>query len=316
MANPKKNADHKLAVSRNLEKELKRIKKDVLLKDYTTFKIGGPAKYFYVAKDKESLIKAIEAAKGVLPFFILGGGSNLLAIDQKYQGIVIQVQGSKLKIQNCKSKFKVFCESGLPLIKLISELSKIGATGLEWAAGIPRATVGGAIRGNAGALGSSMSDSVRKVEVYNSESLKREIYNLKDCRFSYRESVFKRKKELIILSAELEFKKMDKDKIKKNIRESLSWRKKHQPLEFFSAGSVFKNPLKETEKFSAGYLIEQSGLKGKRIGNAQISEKHANFIINLGKASSKDIVKLIESAKKKVKRKFNIELEEEIEYLG
>jgi UDP-N-acetylmuramate dehydrogenase len=157
-----------------------------------------------------------------------------------------------------------------------------------------------------------MKNAVEKVEVLDSKSLELKTYNLKDCRFSYRESIFKKNKNLIILSVILKLKKSLKSKIQKQIKEYLDYRGEHQPLNFSSAGSVFKNP----SGFSTGELIEKCGLKGKRIGNVKISEKHANFIINMGNGRAEDVKKLINLVKRKVKDKFKINLEEEVQYLG
>lgn len=282
-----------------VEKELPEIKKNVLLKNYTTFKIGGPAKYFCQTKTKEELIKAIQwAKKEKLPFFILGGGSNLLVSDKGYRGVVIKIQNSKFKIQN--SKKEIFCEAGIPLAKLVP-------FGLEWAVGIP-GTVGGAIYGNAGSFGKSMRDVVKEVEVFDTETEEIKIFKKKDCQFSYRDSLFKKNKHLIILSAKIKKRKSNPQKIKKY----LDYKKKTQPLNFPSAGSIFKNP----QGFSAGQLIEKCNLKGKRMGNVKISEKHANFIVNLGNGKAKDVKKLINLIKKQVRNQFGIILEEEIQYLG
>jgi len=287
-------------------------KKNVLLKNYTTFKIGGPAKYFFEAKNKKDLIEAIKTAKASkLDFFILGGGGNILINDKGFNGLVIKIQNTKYKIQNTK----IYLEAGVSLAKLVGLTLENRLTGMEWAAGIP-GTVGGAIRGNAGAFEQSISDIIEKVEVLEIKNYKIKNLKKRDCQFSYRDSIFKHNKNLIILSAGLEMKKGDKKEIRKKILENLKWRKEHQPLEYPSAGSIFKNPPHQNfGGGSAGWLIEQSGLKGKKINEAQISEKHANFIINLGKAKAKDVKKLINLAKKRVKQKFNIILEEEIEYL-
>jgi len=281
-----------------------KFKRNVLLKNYTTFKIGGPAKYFYIAKNKTDLIEAIKKAKKLkLPFFILGGGSNLLVSDKGYNGLVI--------------KF------GRPLSRYVSK-------GSEWAAGIP-GTVQGAVCGNAGAFGKSMKDVVESVEVFDAETGKVKIFKNKDCRFSYRNSIFRKKKNLIILSVKIKLKKVDVKKIK----QYLNYKKQTQPLNFPSAGSVFKNFTPRRKEFSgagpkrfaeldkfkkngvipAAYLIDKCGLKGKKIGNVKISEKHGNFIVNLGWGKAKDVIKLIKLAKKKVKKKFKVSLEEEIRYL-
>ena len=342
----------------NIKKELPEVKENVLLKNYTTFKIGGRAKYFFEAKSKEETIKAILVAKKLrLPFFILGGGSNTLVADEGFKGIVIKIKNEKLKIKNYNSKFKIICEAGTPLAKLVFNSLQIGATGLEWAVGIP-GTIGGAIYGNSGAFGKSIGDAVRKVEVFDLTESRIRNYELRDCKFGYRDSIFKRKKNLIVLSVTIRLKKRNKKEIEKKIEEHLEYRKKTQPLDFPSIGSIFKNPspiqvfkkfgrasgfsageLGEEDKssssatelpkevkirkrmkfscdFAAARMIEKCGLKGKMIGKAKISEKHGNFIVNLGGAKAKDVKKLIKLVKQKVKKKFGIVLEEEVQYLG
>lgn len=314
----------------NPKKSLPGLQKSILLKNHTTFKIGGRAKYFFIAKTKKDLIKAVKTAEEFkLPLFILGGGSNVLISDKGFDGLVIKMQNSKLKTKNYNSKLKtIYAESGTRLGSLIKFSSEKSLTNLEWAAGIP-GTIGGAIRGNAGAFEKSIADIIKTVEVYNLKDEKIKIFKnknlphiarqnldsysarIKDCKFNYRDSIFKKKKKLIILSAVLQLKKGNKKEIQKKIKEFLNYRKKTQPLNFPSTGSVFRNP----PDFPAGYLIEECGLKGKKIGNVKISEKHANFIVNLGKGKAKDVKKLINLAKKKVKNKFKINLEEEIEFI-
>ncbi len=291
-----------------IKKILPELKQDILLKDYTTFKIGGKAKYFYKAETKEELIKAVKITKKIkLPFFILGGGSNILVADKGYQGLVIKMLHTNHLILDTK----ISTEAAVPLSLLVKKSLDSNLTGLEWGIGIP-GTVGGAIRGNAGAFGKSISDIIKQVEVFNSEKEKIENYSQKDSSFAYRESVFKKRPELVILSAELELKIGNKEEIQKKMKECLDYRKNSQPLEFPSAGSIFKN----LPDISAGQFIDQCGLKGKRIGNVEISEKHANFIINLGDGKAEDVLKLINLMKKQVKDKFNIQLEEEIQYVG
>ena len=232
-----------------------------------------------MGKTKENLIKAITVAKKLrLPFFILGGGSNLLVSDKGYKGLVI--------------KF------GRPLSLYVSK-------GLDWAAGIP-GTIEGAVYGNAGAFGKSMKDVVKSIEVFDTKTEKIEIFKNKDCQFGYRDSIFKKKKNLIILSVKIKSGKSDWKKIK----EYLDYRKQRHP-KLPSAGSVFKN----VEETPVAILIHQAGLTGKKVGDAQISEKHSNFIVNLGNAKAKDVLKLIKLTKKSVKKKFGIVLEEEIQFL-
>jgi len=291
-----------------IKKLLPEIKENVSLANYTTFRIGGKAKYFFIAKNKEDIILTVKLAKKLkLPFFILGAGSKLLIADKGFKGLVIKTENTKYQILNTK----IIAGAGTRLGELISGSVKSGLSGLEWASGIP-GTVGGAIRGNAGAFKKSIKEIVKEVEVFDTKTEKTKILKNKDCNFYYRESIFKKNKNLIILSTLLQLKKRKKSEIKRKIKEYISYRKNMQPLNFPSAGSIFKNP----KGFFAGQLIEECGLKGKKIGKVKISEKHSNFIINLGKGKARDVKKLINLVKKKVKNKFGIKLEEEIQYLG
>lgn len=284
------------------------IKRGVFLKNYTTFKIGGPAKYFLIVKTQKDLAKAILLAKKQnLPFFILGGGSNLLVSDKGFDGLVIQIKNQKTKIKNSI----VTAGAGVSLAQLLSATANAGLSGMEWAAGIPGATVGGAVRGNAGAFETEMKDIVAKVEAFDAKSEKIKIFNNKSCRFGYRESVFKKNPNLIIFSAELALRKSDKGKVKQKVKEILGYRTGRHP-KFPSAGSIFKN----LNNVRARDLIEKAGLKAKKVGQAQISDQHANFIVNLGNAKASDVLSLINLAKRKVKKKFKISLKEEIQYLS
>lgn len=311
------------------------VQKNILLKNYTTFKIGGRAKYFFLAKNEEDLTKAISAAKRMsLPFFILGSASNVLAADKGYQGLIIKIHTKFFMTVDLK-KNKIISGAGTKLKNIVETATKNGLTGFEWAAGIP-GTVGGAIFGNIGAFGKSISDFVERVRVLEIDDSKFKIKKLskKDCCFKYKDSIFKHKKNLIIISVVFCLKKGEIPEIKKKIKEYLDYRKKHHPLNFPSAGCIFKNAklkinnkkllrdfpeLKEFNKkgeIPAGWLVEKCGLKGKKSGNVKISEKHANFILNLGNGKAKDVKNLINLAKEKVKNKFGIELEEEIQHLS
>jgi len=291
-----------------IEDLLKGIQKNVPLASHATFKIGGPAKYFYTAKTKEDLIRVMRAAKKInLSFFILGGGSNLLVSDKGFEGLVIKTNNKQKTVK----KNVIFSESGALLSNLVTLALETELSGLEWAIGIP-GTLGGAIRGNAGAFGESMKDIIKEVEAFDGKTEKIKILKNENCQFDYRESIFKKNKNLIILSAKIELKKGEKKEIEKKMKENLDYRKKTQPLNFSSAGSIFKNP----PGHFAGELIEKCGLKGRKIGEAQISKKHANFIENLGKAEAEDVRKLINLIKEKVKENFGVELKEEIQFLG
>jgi len=314
--------------------------KNISLAKKTTFKIGGKAKYFFIAKSKKDLIKAIGWAKrNHLPFFVLGGGSNLLVSDEGFEGLVIKLHSlsqpkiHKRTLLRSSGVISLEVEAGTKLKKLVEFCLKNGLTGLEWTMGIP-GTLGGAVYGNASAFGNSMSDFVKEVEVLDTTTLKIKIFKKKDCKFSLKESIFKKQKKYIILSAVLALKRGNKKEIKEKIRYYLAYRERNHPLNFPSAGCVFKNQksklknqkllkkfptLKEFNKkgvIPAAFLIEKCNLKGKKIGDAQISPRHANFIVNLGKAKAKDVLELINLIKVQVRKKFGIKLKEEIQLLG
>lgn len=312
---------------------------NVLLKDYTTFRIGGRTKYFFIARTKGELIEIIKSArKNNLPFFILGGGSKLLISDKDFNGLVIKIQNSEFKIQDSQ----IFTGAGILTEKLITIALDNNLTGLECLEGIP-GTIGGAIRGNAGASGGSITgfigDVIKQVEVFDKNKEKIKVFENKECRFNYRTSVFKENQNLVILSCVLQLKKGNKSEIEKTMNDYLEYRKKNQPLGFASSGSIFKNyvlskseisnfnkklikEFPELESFikegtiPAGYLIDKCNLKGKIIGGAKVSEKHANFIVNFKNAKAKDVKELIYLIKNKVKDKFKIELEEEVQYFN
>jgi UDP-N-acetylmuramate dehydrogenase len=293
-----------------IEKELPGVQKNISLARYTTFRIGGSAKYFFVARTKKDLISAVKAArKNKLPFFILGGGSNLLVSDKGYRGFVIknEIKGFEIK------KEKIISESGVQLSRIIAAAIKKGLAGLEEGSGIP-GTLGGAIFGNAGWPKGKWAtgDVVEKVEVLWPDGKTKKV-GKRWLSFGYRNSRLKRLKaqKPVILEVVLKLRKGKVKDLKKKQKEILKTRRGKIPLGF-SAGSVFKNP----KGSFAGKLIEKCGLKGKRMGNVKISEKHANFIVNLGKGKAKDVKKLINLAKKQVKNKFKIILEEEIQYLS
>ena len=301
--------------------------KNISLRQYTSFKIGGAAKYFFEAKSSENLIKAVkEANQKKIPIFVLAGGTKLLVGDKGFNGLVVKIKNSKFKIQ----KNKIISEAGVGLARLVIASLKAGLTGLEWATEIP-GTVGGAVHGNSGAFGSSISEIVKSVTALNLDNLKIKKYSRPQCRFGYRDSVFKHNQNVILL-VELQLKKGDPKKSLTIIREYLKRRRKRIPV-YQSAGSIFKNyelrsmnykndhlvkmfPELKKEikggKIPVAWFIEKCGLKGRQIGGAKISEKHANFIVNFNKAKAKDVSALINLVKKQVNKKFGINLEEEI----
>lgn len=281
-----------------------RLRENVLLSEYSTFRIGGPARYLIEVDNAEDLKKVIQKVLELnLQFIVIGGGSNILFSSKGYNGLVIVFKSNNTFSINDNL---IEVNASVSLNYLVNKLNNY--TGLEWAVGIP-GTVAGAINGNAGAFGGEMSELIKQVkvlEIKDNQIIEKD-FSKEDCKFSYRNSIFKNNPNLIIISAILELKKDSEENVKQKIKNNLSKRMSKQP-KGFSIGSIFKNG----EDFSAGELIEKAGLKGLQIGDAKISDEHANFIINLGKATSDDVLELIKIIKKEVKEKFSIDLEEEI----
>ena len=277
------------------------------LKKHTTYGIGGPADLMIFPKSKQDLIKVIEIInENKIQLTILGSGSNILVSDNGIRGAVISLKNSLKQIEVDDNI--LYAECGTMLGKIVKHAVKNNLIGLENLNGVP-GTLGGALIMNAGAWGGEISENLIHVEVINSKSEIQKIQK-KDLNFSYRQSSFN--KDDILLSAKFNLKKADKDIIKENFIEAQSGRKKSQPLNKRSAGSLFKNPKNN----SAGKLLDEAGLKGFSIGDAKISEKHANFFINDGDATSKDMLMLIKKAHKEVKDKFNVNLSLEVKLMG
>ena len=277
------------------------------LKKHTTYGIGGPADLMIFPKSKQDLIKVIEIInENKIQLTILGSGSNVLVSDNGIRGAVISLKNSLKQIEVDDNI--LYAECGTMLGKIVKHAVKNNLIGLENLNGVP-GTLGGALIMNAGAWGGEISENLIHVEVINSKSEIQKIQK-KDLNFSYRQSSFN--KDDILLSAKFNLQKADKDVIKDNFIEAQSGRKKSQPLNKRSAGSLFKNPKNN----SAGKLLDEAGLKGFSIGDAKISEKHANFFINDGDATSKDMLMLIKKAHKEVKDKFNVNLSLEVKLMG
>ena len=277
------------------------------LKKHTTYGIGGPADLMIFPKSKQDLIKVVEIInKNKIQLAILGSGSNVLVSDNGIRGAVISLKNSLKQIEVDDNI--LYAECGTMLGKIVKHAVKNNLIGLENLNGVP-GTLGGALIMNAGAWGGEISENLIHVEVINSKSEIQKIQK-KDLNFSYRQSSFN--KDDILLSAKFNLKKADKNIIKENFIEAQSGRKKSQPLNKRSAGSLFKNPKNN----SAGKLLDEAGLKGFSIGDAKISEKHANFFINDGDASSRDMLMLIKKAHKEVKDKFNVNLSLEVKLMG
>lgn len=296
----------------NLVKEIKKIGVGKVIcnaemRNYTTYKVGGPVKCVVYPNDESSLIKLIKYLDcNKIKYKILGNGSNVIFNDSGYDGVIIKLDNFNLvKIIGTK----VTVESGYPLNKLALRMSRLGLSGMEFATGIP-GTVGGAIYMNAGAYKTDMGYIVESIKVITPDYNIKTLYN-SELDFHYRSSFLQNNKGYICLEATLSLKKGNPSDIMDIISERKKRRVETQPLEYPSAGSVFRNP----EGNFAGKLIEDIGLKGYSIGGAKVSEKHANFIINTGTAKGEDIKKLINKIKNDIKEKYNIELKVEQEFV-
>ena len=279
--------------------EFGEVLENVDLKDYNTYKIGGKSKYIVKPYNVEKLIHLINYRKeNKIKYFILGKGSNVILPDEDYNGVVILLVN--LKKYNIKDNI-VTVESGISLNNFIINLINNNLGGLENLIGIP-GTLGGAIVQNAGCYGTNISDYLESVTYLENNEIK--TINKLECKFGYRDSIFKSNKEKIILSATFKLNYKDKSDMLNIVKENNLKRKNSQPLEYPNAGSVFRNP----EYMAAGKLIDDLGLKNYHVNDAYVSNKHANFIVNKGNASSKDIIDLINYIKLEIKKKYNIEL--------
>lgn len=273
------------------------------LKKYTTFKIGGPADILAKPNDIADLRQLVKSArKEKIPLFILGKGSNILVNDKGLRGMVISLSSPHFKKFSWRGNY-LEAGSGVSLPQLIEAAGKKGLSGLEFLAGIP-GSLGGALVMNAGAFGKSIADLVEKVRIMDYNGKVKELRK-SQIKFAYRSAHLEK---YIILGAHLKLNRLNPEEIKKRIKRYLIYRQRSQDYGYPSAGCVFKNPAVD----SAARLMDLSGLKGKRIGNAAISKIHANFILNLGQASFAEVLKLMRLAKQKVKEKFKVTLRPEI----
>jgi len=306
------------------------------LSTLTTFKVGGPARYFAEPKEVDELINMIKFAKQKkLTYFVLGGGSNVLISDKGFDGLLIKLAFDSFDFLTKEDSDETLSSfsADFNLIETVNLSKMKELAGIEWAAGIP-GTIGGAVRGNAGAFGGDISKSVLSVVVYDSKNDELLELDNAECEFGYRNSIFKTNSSLIILDVALKLQTGNKDEIEKEIVKNIKYRIKNHPMNFPSAGSTFKNisvkdlsvatiaKIKPTEQMlknqiiPVGFVIEKLGLKGKKNRGAMISDKHANFIVNFDNAKARDIFELINLIKAKAKEEMNVEIEEEVLLLG
>lgn len=281
-----------------------------LMKKHSTFKIGGPAECLIKVEKKEELKEILSLAKRHnIPLAILGNGSNILVSDKGIPGITIIIKIEGFKIIEENENIKIIVGAGEKIAKLGRIFLQKEIAGFEEISGIP-GTIGGAVRMNAGAHGKEMKDIVKKVKCidYNGNE---KVFSNEEMQFSYRKSRIKEEK-YIVTEVELELQKGKKEEINKKMEEYKKYRKEKQPIEFPSAGSTFKRG----DDFITAKLIEEAGLKGYSIGDAEVSTKHSGFIINKGKATANDVLQLVEYVKEKVYEKFKKKIELEIEIIG
>lgn len=282
--------------------------RDEPMSRHTTFRIGGPADYFVMPASVLQIKSIIDLCRqNSVPYYLIGNGSNLLVGDRGYRGVIIQIFKRMNEIAVEGDRIRV--QAGALLSKTAAAAADAGLEGMEFASGIP-GTMGGALRMNAGAYGGEMKMIVESAEVLTSDG---EVKNLsvEELGMGYRTSVIS-KNDYVALGAVLKLKKGDPMQIRRTMDELKEKRIEKQPLEFGSAGSTFKRP----EGYFAGKLIQDAGLRGYRVGDAQVSEKHCGFVVNLGNATAADVLQLMEDVRNTVFEKFGVRLESEVKKIG
>jgi len=313
------------------------IKEGIPLAPYTIYKIGGPARFFVEVRSADMLKEALRfAEERLVPFFILGAGSNVLVADRGFDGIVIHPSGGAVRAEGDL----LIVDAGVMMARAVIEAARAGLEGFEWGIGIP-GTIGGSVRGNAGCFGGEMEDVAESIEVLEYSPVQHRMLNRmldkRQCEFAYRDSIFKRHPDWVILSATLKLKKGDPAAIQENIKRITAARAQKQDIGTKSCGCIFKNvpwsrrdigksslldhfpelrQFMDQHAIPASFLIDRAGLKGRRAGKAVISSKHANYFLNEGGATAEEIITLITVAKDAVMRKYGIALEEEIQHVG
>lgn len=285
-----------------------RILMDEPMSEHTTFAVGGPADVLVLPKSVKEMSLAIRAARSLeLPVTVLGGGSNVLVRDGGIRGVVIQLN-QMMKVLSCNGT-KILASAGYMMKDVCQFAQEQGLTGIEFACGIP-GTLGGAVFMNAGAYGGEMSHVVSRVRTVNSTGGVH-TYNAPNLGFSYRQSRFQKSQEFVV-EIELTLRQGNKAEIQQAMDDLMQKRRSKQPLEMHSAGSTFKRP----PGYFAGTLIDQTGLKGLSCGDAQVSTKHAGFVVNTGHASARDVLQVIHEVQKRVEKAHGVHLEPEVRIIG
>ena len=317
------------------------ILENVELKPHTVFKIGGRARFFCEAKTSGDLRIAVEfSRKKNIPFFVLGAGSNVLISDRGFDGLAIKMELLNLSVHRISVKNRVSdiveAGAGVPMARIVAETVRKGLAGFEWAIGIP-GTMGGSVRGNAGCFGSETKDVLETARIFDAEKLETRDLTRDQCQFGYRDSIFKKNPRLIVLSATLRLVPGDASASQKLVQEYSERRRASQDIGAQCAGCMFKNVLWSREgvdksvllknfpllqQFSssptipAAFLIDQLELRGAKIGGAQISDKHANYFVNVDNSTAEDVMALVSMVKDRVRRAYGITLEEEVQFVA
>lgn len=279
--------------------------KDEKLCNHISFKVGGPCPLLIEPKDEKQLTELLKLIKGTnTPYTILGNGTNVLILDEGIDKVIVKI-GDEMTSLALEGEDVISCSAGTKVVTLCKFALENALSGLEFAYGIP-GTCGGAVFMNAGAYGGEVKDVITEI-TYLTPDLELKTMPVEEAKLSYRHSVFK-ENGCVVVSAKFKLRKAPKEEIKKAMNDFLSRRKDKQPLEYPSAGSTFKRP----EGYFAGALIEQCGFKGKTLGGAQISDKHAGFLINKNNATAKDILDLIKLTQETVKKETGVTLEPEV----
>lgn len=284
------------------------IRTDEMMKHHTTFRIGGPADYFVTPNDETALAAVVRLCLETgMPYYLLGNGSNLLVSDQGYRGVMIAMGEA---FQRCEiTDGRVTAGAGMMLSRLARRAGEASLAGLEFAAGIP-GTLGGAMVMNAGAYGSEIKDVLVSAKVMD-QSGEVQVLTAEELELGYRTSCIPRK-QYVALEGTFMLKTGNPEEIREKMEELMVQRKTRQPVEYPSAGSTFKRPA----GYFAGKLIDDAGLRGFRVGDAQISEKHCGFVVNRGQATASQVMALCQEVTGRVKEKFGVELEMEVKILG
>ena len=305
------------------------IQENVPLAPFTTFHIGGKARFFVETNGLSELAEALKyAEEQALSVYVLGGGSNVIFSDKGFAGLVIRLRDSGMQI----SGDKIICGAGSALFDVVRKAVDCGLAGIESLAGIP-GSLGGAIRGNAGAFGTEIGNKIASVKVFTQDTGKMKEYRNNECEFGYRTSIFKKNPKLTILSAEIKLTAGNTSELEKIMNATVAKREAKHPQNAKCAGSFFMNPVVKDEKLReefakdtgmsqkgdvlpAGWLIDHAGLRGKRVGGAMVSQRHPNYLVNTGNATAEDVIMLASLIKTRVRDELNVKLQEEVQFVG